>query len=225
MDAAKLALSARPSIIVSSSELPIIRQAHHLQPLGSGPCPHAGVTSEHLHSAGELENVLGDLKVVVQSTTNGQDSYALPTLFNVRADGTVYYTGSPCMESPPDSCGSVYWRLVQLQHLASATAPAPTTPSASAATPTDCGRLRVRGATADPSSYTDITATGVSCATARTLATSFSLGPDPPVSTAGEGFTCGPPAPDSGQSDGSAQLVGQCEKGSARVEMYSNSGG
>lgn len=69
---------------------------------------------------------------VVESTTSGQENYALPILFNVRSDGTVYAVGSPCSDSTPaSSCDPTYWSMVQSQALVAATAalsaPAPTT--------------------------------------------------------------------------------------------------
>jgi hypothetical protein len=148
---------------------------------------------------------------VIQSTSDGQDTYGATALFNVRSDGTVYVVGTPCAESTPASgCDANYWNLVQQQwQSASATpAPAPTTQTTSA---TSCGPFNVPGG--NPSHYTNITVTGTSCSTGRAVATSDAVAPGGRVPVAAEGYTCASPS-----------NVRQCVNGSAEVDLYSNPG-
>lgn len=64
----------------------------------------------------------------INRTIQGGSFYALSQLFNVRSDGSVYYAGAPCYESPSDSdnaCEAGYWTLIRQQQLASIRSPSP----------------------------------------------------------------------------------------------------
>ena len=127
---------------------------------------------------------------VEQSTVTGQDSYSATVLFNVRADGTVYFVGSPCEESTPASgCDANYWNLVQSQAQTAAAAaapPAPPTPS----TPTTSSNNNQEGCRA-----LDVKSGSISCKQALDIAQASinKVGPDgggsnDPVHVSG--FTC-----------------------------------
>jgi hypothetical protein len=159
---------------------------------------------------------------VVESTSDGQDSYALPTLFNVRSDGTVYAVGSPCTDSTPASCDPTYWSMVQSQAVAASTAAAtaPTPTTSTGPSPVSCGAFNDPSAAAgDPKHYSNVTAVGTSCATARAVA--FSAGQAPGSSggpAAAEGWACSYPT-DPGSP------YGQCTNGSgSEVDLYTNGG-
>jgi hypothetical protein len=151
---------------------------------------------------------------IIQSTSNGQDTYGLMALYNVQPDGTVYFVGSPCEESTPASgCDANYWNLVTQQSQVSA-APAPPTPTQTTSA-TSCGPFDVPGG--NPSHYTNITVTGTSCAVGHAMAMQDALGPSAPRSTIGEGWTCGGPPEDS-----DPRLEAQCNNGSAQVDLYAS---
>lgn len=157
---------------------------------------------------------------VIESTSGRQDSYALPTLFNVRSDGTVYAVGSPCTDSTPASCDPTYWSMVQSQALAAATAPAATT--STGPSPVSCGAFNdPSAAEGDPKHYSNVTAVGTSCATARAVAFSAGVAPGSsggPADAAAAGWSCSyPPDP---------PPYGQCVNtdGSGQVDLYTNGG-
>jgi hypothetical protein len=149
------------------------------------------------------------------STSTGQQSNALTTLYNVRSDGTVYWVGSPCLESTPASgCDANYWGLVQSQNLSASSAPAPATTTT--ASSTDCGSFNDPSASeGDPKHFSDVTVVGASCAIARAVA--ISAGEAPGSSggpKAAEGFACSfPPDP---------PPYAQCSDGSVEVDLYTS---
>jgi hypothetical protein len=160
---------------------------------------------------------------IVESTTDGQDSYALPTLFNVRSDGSVYAVGSPCTDSTPASCDPPYWSMVQSQALAAATAagtaPAPTT--STGPSPVSCGAFNdPSAAEGDPTHFSNVTAIGVSCATARAIAVSAGEAPGSSGGPAvADGWGCSFPT--------DPPPYGQCTNtdGAGQVDLYTSGGG
>ncbi len=150
---------------------------------------------------------------IEESTVNGQDSNALTTLYNVHSDGTVYWVGSPCLESTPASgCDSNYWSQVQSQNVAASAAPAPTATATTSAV--SCGPFSdPSAAEGDPKHFSNITVVGASCVTARAVAISAGQAPGSsggPV--AAEGFGCSFP-PD-------GPPYAQCTNGSVEVDLY-----